>query len=399
MSGVEDEPVSYVFLSCDLTGSTNYKQRQDLVDPWQKVFLQFYREFPQRIAITQVALGTQGLEFELWKPIGDELIYSCAVRSEEDVYNAVRTWVQAMKDYEKHSLDDTDMGTKGGAFIATFPGPDSRSSVPRYPGSEDSDADLIELNREAQKAQKHDVYVYDYFGPSIDTGFRVIGKCTPRYFTLSVEVALAVLGRGMTPGRDRELTDTTDIILLDFVELKGVWKNRRYPVIAIDTEHDNPVHQAYSKFEHRGTTEDLHDLCEACYRSDDWPSKLYLPDSGNSYYRQVPADPLADYPSTSSDGAEAVPDEPDNPRELIEEDLDLGVPSKGVITEGFVSGDDRIHGFVPDGTILCEAVGDDMSGPWTPTAYSPFDDDPRDFNPSHERACPVCADIWYELPD
>jgi hypothetical protein len=109
-----EQPVSLVFLSCDLTGSTNFKQRQDLTAPWQKVFLQFYREFPQRVAITQVALGTKNLTFELWKPIGDELIYSCAVRSEEDVYNAIRTWLKAMRDYEYHSLDDTSMGTKGG---------------------------------------------------------------------------------------------------------------------------------------------------------------------------------------------------------------------------------------------------------------------------------------------
>ena len=235
MIAKQDQPVSQVFLSCDLTGSTNFKQRQDLQEPWQKVFLQFYREFPQRVATTQVEMDTTALDFNLWKPVGDELIYSCPVTDEADVYNAVRTWTKAMQDYEKYHLNDTRMGTKGGAFIATFPGPDSRSSVPRKPDSEDSDASVIDLNRQAQKRPTHSKYLYDYFGPSIDTGFRVLGRCTPRYFTLSVEVALAVTGIALAPGSGVSTDDIEDVLLLDFVELKGVWGGKRYPIVAIDT--------------------------------------------------------------------------------------------------------------------------------------------------------------------
>lgn len=363
------------------------------------MFLQFYREFPQRVAITQVALGTKNLTFELWKPIGDELIYSCAVRSEEDVCNAIRTWLKAMRDYEDDSLDDTSMGTKGGAFIATFPGPDSRSSVPRRPDSEVSDDDVIRLNQDAQAVQDHEAYVYDYFGPSIDTGFRVLSKCSPRYFTLSVEVALAILGRGMSPGVGREETDTNDVLLLDFVELKGVWKNQRYPVVAIDTEHDNPVHQAYSKFEHRGTTEDLHDLCEACYRSKGWPSRLYLPEATNGYYHDEPENPLKDYITTSSEGAEQIAnDEPPDARNDLGEDLDLGLPSKREVCEGFVYGDDQVHGYIPDGSVLCGAMGEDSSDPYLPPDSCNIGYEPADFDPAHPQACSACAEIWQELP-
>lgn len=268
MTGADDEPASMIFLSCDLTGSTKFKQRKDLREPWQKVFLQFYREFPQRLAMTRVELNTTDLEFQLWKPVGDELFYSCVVRSESDVYRAVLTWLKAMRDYELQSLDDTDLGVKGGAFIATFPGPDSRSSVPRFPDSEDSDAEVIALNRDALQAQDNDAFVYDYFGPSIDTGFRVISKCTPRYFTLSVEVALAILGlRVVGAGGQGVVPDTDDYLLLDFVELKGVWGDKPYPIVAIDMRHDDPVNQAYRKFERRGTAHDLYDLVRACYDS------------------------------------------------------------------------------------------------------------------------------------
>ncbi|MCW2300762.1 hypothetical protein [Rhodococcus erythropolis] len=306
------ETVSQIFLSCDLTGSTDFKQStgSGKSGPWQKVFLQFYREFPQRIATTQVAQSTVDLSFELWKPIGDELIYTCAVRSEADVYRAVRTWIQAMKDYEKYSLDDTTMGTKGGAFIATFPGPDSRSSVPRDPQSEKTDGDVVELNRKAHSRRNHRKYLYDYFGPSIDTGFRVLSKCDSRYFTLSVEVAFAMSCLHLTPALDQAKYGIDDLVLLDSTVLKGVWGGRAYPVLAIDTEHLEPVNLAYSAFEHRAGPKEIQSLCQACYGSDGWPSRLYLPSGASDHFKAVPVDALAGYvPSVSPLGAEEAPDE------------------------------------------------------------------------------------------
>lgn len=314
------DAVSQIFLSCDLTGSTDFKQRtkSGTSEPWQKVFLQFYREFPQRVATTQVALGTTDLAFELWKPIGDELIYTCVVRSEADIYHAVRTWIQAMKDYESESLDDTSMGTKGGAFIATFPGPDSRSSVPRDPKLEKSDADVVEMNQKAHRRPSHTKYLYDYFGPSIDTGFRVLSKCNSRFFTLSVEVAFAMSCLYLTPSIDQPNYLIEDLVLLDSTVLKGVWGGREYPVLAIDTEHREPVNRAYSAFEHRAGPQEIHGLCQACYVSDGWPSRLYLPSGTNDHFKSVPVDALEGYvPSVSPMGAEEAPEDFTDAGELV----------------------------------------------------------------------------------
>lgn len=399
MTAKQDEPISQLFVSCDLTGSTNFKQRQGLPEPWQKVFLQFYREFPQRVATTQVEMGTTGLDFSLWKPVGDELIYSCPVSSEEEVYNAVRTWTKAMRDYETYHLDDTKMGTKGGAFIATFPGPDSRSSVPRRPDLEDSDADVIALNRQAQKRPTHSKYLYDYFGPSIDTGFRVIQRCSPRHFTLAVEVTLAITGIAMAPGSSVSTDDIEDVLLLDFVELKGVWGGKRYPIAAIDMDHDDPINRAYSKFERRDDAGDLHALCEACYRTDTWPSKLYLPKSGNTLYKVVPADPLAGHVVASAQGAEQpAKDEPAEALDL-DEDAPLGDWTKSEIVQGYVGYEhDVIHGVSPHLEVLCAATSDDGSGPqYLGTGL--HGEDLIAFDPAAQDSCQGCAAIWQELSD
>ena len=174
---------SLLFLSCDIVGSTRFKQSMAL---WQKTFLTFYREFPQVLGDLTAEANFEP-DFMLWKPVGDELIFTVHVRDEAEIFHAVRLWLEAMDKYERESLEDTPLATKGGAFIATFPGPDSESSIPRNPTIETSDKGVFELNAEAL-ASRSDDYMYDYFGPSIDTGFRVFSACD--------KPLLHVVGRG-----------------------------------------------------------------------------------------------------------------------------------------------------------------------------------------------------------
>lgn len=119
-------PRSLLFLSCDITGSTAFKQRRSA--PWLRTFLSFYREFPQQLG-DLLAEADRPLRFDLWKAVGDEMIFTCAVDDERDVDLAVRLWLAAMDGYE--------------------------------------------LNRSALELRDLTAYQYDYFGPSIDTGFRV----------------------------------------------------------------------------------------------------------------------------------------------------------------------------------------------------------------------------------
>ena len=172
-------------------GSTQFKQR---TDGWQKVFLSFYREFPQFVATaSRAAEDGDGAQFRLWKAVGDELIFEVIVQSEKDVGLAVRVWLDAMEKYELEVLHKSGLALKGGAFIATFPGPDSESTIPRTPDIEDSDNPVVVLNEKALTGHRaYTKYLYDYFGPSIDTGFRVFSLSTQRFFTLSVEVAWAM---------------------------------------------------------------------------------------------------------------------------------------------------------------------------------------------------------------
>lgn len=297
---------SKLFVSCDLVGSTQFKQSRP---GWQKVFLSFYREFPQFVARANLAAhgddDGEPLAFHLWKAVGDELIFEVHVRAEKDVGAAIRVWLQAMRAYEQESLAEFGLALKGGAFIATFPGPDSESTIPRDPSYEDSDDPVVVLNEDALRGRRaHTKYLYDYFGPSIDTGFRVFGLSSRRYFTLSVEAAWALASAAYAATGDKSGTDThhvVDVVLHGTHTLKGVWAGREYPVFAIDRDHGDAVNVALAKLRaEEMTAHKIIEVCHACHADPGWPSKLYLPASGNKAFWVVPEDAIKPLLATES---------------------------------------------------------------------------------------------------
>lgn len=322
------EPRSLLFLSCDIVGSTKYKQQPGSI--WQKTFLAFYYQFPQILGdLTREKDYKPG--YELWKPIGDELIFLTPVRSEVDVYKAIRIWLTAMDKFEKNVLSEVALSTKGGAFIATFPGPDSQSSIPRDGTKVVSDKGLVELNDEAILNRSPD-FLYDYFGPSIDTGFRVISASTKRYFTLSIEVAWAMSTCRVDGGVDEGKHPLQDLVLLETREFKGVWDGREYPLFALDRHSGDLVNRALAKILRSSVEAHLAaSLCKECQSSEKWPSRLYLPDSSHIEFKAEPTDSLEWLRSNNMEGAETVPPPSDAGDAALEPEPPLGdeSPSNG----------------------------------------------------------------------
>ncbi|WP_460800186.1 hypothetical protein [Microbacterium sp. GXF0217] len=289
-------------MSADLVGSTSYKQKRR--GQWQGVFLSFYRQFPQYLNGAWRDLRREGIEapeFRLWKAVGDELIYEVSVEHEDDVSRAVRVWLRALHLCEEDILREARLGLKGSAFIATFPGPDSEATIPRNPESENSDLDVVTLNDAALKPslprRSHAKYQFDYFGPSIDTGFRVSAHASHRYFTLSVEVAwalaLASAGNDTNSGQDEHL-HVDDVVFRGNVLLKGVWDGRDYPLFALDRHFEDGVNKSVAKLmQAPPTAQEIINVCHACNADDNWPCAMYLPKSKNEHLHAPPVDAMA----------------------------------------------------------------------------------------------------------
>lgn len=326
--GAVTTPRSLLILSCDIVGSTAFKQRRE--GHWQRTFLSFYREFPQQLA-TATKERAPHLKFALWKAIGDELLFTCDVTAATEVFEAVRVWLTAMDAYEASSLRPHGLGTKGGAFVATFPGPDSACSIPRDPAFEaDTDRGVVTLNDEALAAADLTKFQYDYFGPSIDTGFRVVAASSQRYFTLSVETAWVMQycesQAGAQSGAYGAYGDLDDLVFLTSVELKGVWNHRAYPILAIDRESEDPVHKALRAIGGSNLNElsKIGELCAACLKSEDWPSAVYLPNTLFEPFNAVPTPPEELVSDNQMIGAET------EPVEIVEdaEELSVNAPTE-----------------------------------------------------------------------
>ncbi|WP_217583754.1 hypothetical protein [Microbacterium sp. GbtcB4] len=293
---------SVLFLSADLVGSTSYKQKEKGV--WQGVFLSFYRQFPQYLSASSREHDQEAVEapdFRLWKAVGDELIYEVTVTHEQEVSRAIRIWLMALELCETDILQEASLGLKGSAFIATFPGPDSEATIPRNPKTEKSDLGVVTLNDAALKpkggVRSHSRYQFDYFGPSIDTGFRVSSHASHRYFTMSVEaswaLALAAAGNNTNSGRDDHL-HVKDVVFRGNVLLKGVWDGREYPLFAIDRHFHDGVNKSVAKLvQTPPEAQDIIDVCHACNSDDNWPCAIYLPASSNVHMQVEPEDAMA----------------------------------------------------------------------------------------------------------
>lgn len=270
MSGEFPEPRSRLFLTCDLVGSTRFKERNV---EWITSFLNFYSEFPGTFARALRRLpGAASLEPQLWKAVGDELIFEVAVSSETDVVLSITAWLAAMDEYDearrkKASIArETDAGAsadtakhrsdraaeaeeegssdyllaQGSAFLAVTPWPNRKVGArlrptldsPNASGSSHAPQEegIIESAR-AVAAEDVQEYFYDYLGPSFDTGFRVSTLRSPRHFTLSLEVAWILAQAHVS-----SLPMGLPLTWLGSHGLKGVWGSQRYPVYAIDRD-------------------------------------------------------------------------------------------------------------------------------------------------------------------
>ncbi|MFL0276998.1 hypothetical protein [Mycobacterium sp. SMC-19] len=227
---------SILFLSCDLQNSTQFKQSEE--NDWIKTFLAFYTEFPS-ILSAEVAKSCAGLSgrLSLWKAIGDELIFSVLIDSEQECSDAVDAWLAAMLAFEQqHLLLKTPMTLKGGAFLATVPAPDRRVAIPRKVQVQDpkSQIDAEAANEKTLNDASPDddtfaaEFAMDFVGPSIDTGFRVLKYATREYFVLTAEVAHLLFKHYSAA----ELNNRKAHLVGTHV-LKGVWGGQPYPVFAL----------------------------------------------------------------------------------------------------------------------------------------------------------------------
>jgi len=196
-----------VFLSVDIVNSTALKQefRQREGESWIEVAHGFYTNFPVMLEATVVRNSSAptdpaGTSPELWKALGDELIFVAEVCKMEDLPPILDAFRETTRRWNI-DFESKGIAVKGAAWLAGFPVMNSAIAG--------DDADHL-----------------DFLGLSMDVGFRLAHHASPRRFALSAELAYVLAAL------ESELVD--EMRYGGNEVLKGVLRDRPYPILSLD---------------------------------------------------------------------------------------------------------------------------------------------------------------------
>lgn len=235
-----------LYLSVDLSGSTAFKNSKDgearktgATPNWVTVFQKFYSDFPSLFAaeFQQQKNASVGQDMcpELWKAVGDELVFCGRVTNKKSCAVALDAFVKTLCSYRKRLTDQgIDLNVKGAGWLAAFPEPNRTVQLRVRNGS----PELLPASEALELSADQEPFEFDFLGKAIDTGFRVASKAQPDRFVLSVQLARLLASNGP------ELSFGHQVRLERPSVLKGVNKNEPYPVLYIDTLDHLPTMSA-----------------------------------------------------------------------------------------------------------------------------------------------------------
>jgi len=250
---VFDQPAYRVrlFLSVDLTGSTDFKAKTGHTSlTWLKAFQKFYGEFPSMFEgnyhkacceIPDIGGDERDCHPKVWKTIGDEILFVNRVDSITHLGAYVSAFAQTLKDFGGDIYDIHKLNTKGNGWVAAFPSPNCSISLSK--GTDDPLSGSSELLTEAFEKQVDETpHKYDFLGKGIDGGFRISRNSTIDTFTISPALAYLLC-------RAKRNNETTmfdcDFQFHEPQQLKGVVGGNYYPIVSIDTNRDEQQKKIY----------------------------------------------------------------------------------------------------------------------------------------------------------
>lgn len=215
-----------LFLSIDLSGSTRLKgdRNYSKIDPgdprslenlaqedfdWAQIqmhlFHDFHADFISRVDTKDGV--TRPFERSPWKALGDELVYSFEIKSNEQLVNICSAFLSTLR---VHDAKSSTLRLTGTAWVAGFP---LRNRV-------------IEMPMSGGGSESSPYPARDFWGPDLDIGFRLgrhsyAGMCVA---SMSL-VELCAQHDTREPVRFR---------LVGWENLKGVFDGKPYPIFWMD---------------------------------------------------------------------------------------------------------------------------------------------------------------------
>ncbi|WP_461600044.1 hypothetical protein, partial [Achromobacter marplatensis] len=321
-------PCLRIFISVDIVGSTNFKQLlaskvsdeqhtpngEAATHPgrkWLNPILQFYDQMAARFGHEWRTLSeaariechwTPGDAPQLWKAVGDELIFTKKLGSHQEAYICVAAMLKTVHEFRNTiKAHSSGLDLKCAAWIAGFPVNNaevvlSTTSVQDSLGYDDGDFIFANLTR-LHDMGKDPTAIRDFIGPSIDTGFRVASLSNPRQFVFTVDLALLLAAASAAiPAASTSVAPLT-YYYLGRIPLKGVTNDVPYPVFWIDAATPSPLTAIEDRLEGRQPVNAtlVKEYCERYIERQQGTHIIrpYLVNDSDHAFRQKPADHAA----------------------------------------------------------------------------------------------------------
>lgn len=209
-----------LFFSFDIVNSSQYKGIDS--NGWQIVLTAILNTIQKKV--------TKDIPTaQLWRVLGDEILFFLTVRSEEEIYEAVNSInyillsikngidskelfkVVNNNEIEKNRVDcQSVLGIQAAAWLAIVRTGDCREVKP-YENV------LWKYTLDSPQEE-----IKDFLGVDIDIGFRLKKETDERRFVISVELATIL---------SKSTYYLKNLNIITYKKLKGVWNGRLYPII------------------------------------------------------------------------------------------------------------------------------------------------------------------------
>lgn len=241
-----------LFLSVDLTGSTNFKSKsgQSNLD-WLKAFQKFYGEFPvlfsnkytEICGVTEdIGEREEAISPKVWKTIGDEIIFVNRVDSITHLGAYVKAFSTSLIEFGEMVETTYGLNTKGNGWLAAFPSPNCSIQLSKTGSRDPFSGEFEVLTEDFELEVDQTPHDFDFLGKGIDGGFRISRNSTIDTFTISP--ALAFLLCKAKRNKDTTKFDC-DFLFHEPQIFKGVVGEKPYPIVSIDTNRDPQLKKIY----------------------------------------------------------------------------------------------------------------------------------------------------------
>ncbi len=223
-----------LFFSFDIVNSTAYKTVNYY--GWAQVLNLVFKKLREKV-------NQKINSAELWRILGDEAIFIVKIREENDlgeyvkiIFKIMLEIIEELKKGNFFKSDDRNLmklqnilSLKAAAWIAV---------VNNVGNIEDDKISLQEGDNIFEKYQSQDGNsIFEFLGNDIDTGFRVASQTQEGRLALSYELAYLI---------SQKTQDASYLYIITYKRLKGVWKDKLYPVIWY---HNPNAYEKLTKFE------------------------------------------------------------------------------------------------------------------------------------------------------